>query len=50
VVAALCAVAGGHLLWLLVGFAATTTYLTVIGLQFWAAGRRVISAEATGSG
>jgi hypothetical protein len=47
VVAGLCAVTSGHLLWLLVGFAATTTYLTVIGLQFWAAGRRVIGTGAS---
>ena len=40
VVAVLCALVRDHLLWLLVGFAATTTYLTVIGLQFWAATRR----------
>jgi hypothetical protein len=30
----------GHLLWPLVGFAATATYLLVIGAQFWFATRR----------
>lgn len=49
VVAGLCAVTGGHLLWLLVGFAATTTYLTVIGLQFWAASRLVPESPTSGA-
>lgn len=49
VVAGLCAVVVGHVLWLLVGFAATGTYLTVIGLQFWAAGRFLPRTDAPGS-
>jgi hypothetical protein len=45
VVVGLCAVLTGHLLWLLVGFVTTVTYLVVIGLQFWAAGRRSPSSD-----
>ncbi len=45
VVAGLCSLVAGHLLWLAVGLAATATYLTVIGLQFWAAGRLLPEAD-----
>ncbi|HCB04108.1 MAG TPA: hypothetical protein DEQ43_07655 [Nocardioides bacterium] len=40
VVAILCVLLADHVLWLAVGFCSTTSYLTVIGLQFWAATRR----------
>jgi hypothetical protein len=49
VVAGLCGAVEGHLLWLGVGFAATTTYLTVIGLQFWAAGRLLPESPGPGA-
>ena len=35
----------GHLLWPAVGFTATTTYLLVIGLQFWMATHRGSAPE-----
>ena len=39
-VTALAEVVHGRLLWTLVGFTATATYLLVIGVQFWLATRR----------
>jgi hypothetical protein len=36
---------GGHLVWPIVGFTATATYLLVIGVQFWLATHRGHVAE-----
>jgi len=36
---------GGHLVWPIVGFTATATYLLVIGVQFWLATHRGLVPE-----
>lgn len=40
----------GHVVWLCTGFAATATYLLVIGLQFWVATHRGTVADSEGAG